>query len=460
MKRGHAGSRSLCARSGPDWVNPSRDAHGSAAAGIEALEGRVLLSASPGQGGRHGLDVVYVASNNPNPGQNAILAYHRDERTGALTPLAGGGVYPTGGTGFYNGDERLGPDDSDQEVVVTTDRKFLLVANQGSDDISVFRIRPDGSLRLAGDPTDSGGKQPASLGLARNDTLVVVNKGDEAPGQTGGSAPNYTSFHFKPSGRLEPTGSTIAAPPGSSPSQALISSDGRHVFGTNLFARPFPPPPGFPPFVPPLASELVSLNVDARGRLSQAPGSPAGFPVPGVPPFVLGLNAHPTRNILYGGFVVGNAIGVWTYGDNGALHFERALPLSGLGVCWIEISADGRRLYASDATSDSIDVVSLDDPLHPVELQNLDLAGPRLPLSPPGATIFNTTPFQLSLSSDDDFLYVLNHEATDDNSFPQGNAVHTLRVKPDGTLVEAQPTLVLPISVVPAGAHPLGIIAI
>src|SRR5690349_7490070 len=76
---------------------------------------------------------------------------------------------------------------------------------------------------------------------------------------------------------------------------------------------------------------------------------------------------------------------------------------------------DGRRLYASNATSDSIDVLAPDDPLHPGELQNLDLAGPRLPLSPPGATIFNTTPFQFSLSSDDDFLYVLNHEATDDD---------------------------------------------
>jgi hypothetical protein len=460
MTRRLSGSRSLCSRpSGPSFKTVSRDTHGSTAS-IEMLEGRVFLSASQGEGGRHGLDVVYVASNNPNPGQNAILAYHRDEQTGALTALGDGSVFPTGGTGFFNGDERLGPDDSDQEVIVTPDRKFLLVANQGSDDISVFRIRPDGSLRLAGDPVNSGGRQPVSLGLARNDTLVVVNKGDEAPGQTGGSAPNYTSFHFTPAGKLQPTGSSIAAPPGSSPSQALISSDGRHVFGTNLFARPFPPPPGFPPFVPPLASEIVSLNVDARGRLSQAPGSPSGFPAPGFPPFVLGLGTHPTQHVLYGGFVVGNAIGVWTYDNDGALHFQDAVPLSGLGVCWITVSKDGSRLYASDATSDSIDVLSLADPIHPVELQNLDLAGPRLPLSPPVATIFNTTPFQLSLSSDDDFLYVLNHEATDDNSFPQGNAVHTLKVRPDGTLVEAQPTLVLPISVVPAGAHPLGIIAI
>jgi hypothetical protein len=55
---------------------------------------------------------------------------------------------------------------------------------------------------------------------------------------------------------------------------------------------------------------------------------------------------------------------------------------------------------------------------------------------------------------------VLNHEATEDDSFPEGNAVHTRKVRPDGTLVEAQPTLILPQSVVPAGAHPLGIVAL
>jgi 6-phosphogluconolactonase (cycloisomerase 2 family) len=301
-----------------------------------------------------------------------------------------------------------------------------------------------------------------SLGLAGRDgdVLVVVNKGDQEPGQTTGSLPNYTSFNIRGNGKLVPTGSTIQAPPGSSPCQALISPDGRHVFGTNLFAHPFPPPPGFPPFVPPFASELVSLNIDRNGRLSQAPGSPQGFPIPGAPPFILGLGAHPTQHILYTGFVVANALGVYTYDDDGATHFAGALPLSGAAVCWIDISDDGKLLYAANSATDSIDVVSLADPLHPVELQNLDLQGPKGPLGFPAPVLFNTTPFQLTLSPDEDFLYVLNHEVTPDDTFPAGNAVHILRVRDDGTLAEQLPTLVLPQSAVPAGAHPLGILAL
>jgi hypothetical protein len=119
---------------------------------VEILEGRVLLS----HGGHGSLDVVYVATN--NAAGNAILAYHRNPATGALTELPDS-PFPTGGTGFYNDDERLGPDDSDQEVVASDDRKYLYVANQGSDDISVFKIKRDGSLKLIpGAPFDSGGR--------------------------------------------------------------------------------------------------------------------------------------------------------------------------------------------------------------------------------------------------------------------------------------------------------------
>jgi 6-phosphogluconolactonase (cycloisomerase 2 family) len=425
----------------------------------EPLEGRVFLSAGHGNG--HGradsLDVVYVASNNPTPGQNAVLAYHRDPRTGALTPLPGS-PFLTGGTGFYNSDERLGPDDSDQELIASPDRKTLFVANQGSDDISVFKIKKDGSLKLIpGGPFNSGGDQPVSLGLTGR-TLVVVNRGDQVPGQTAGRPPNYTSFHVSGNGKLEKV-STVNAPPGSSPSQALITPDGEHVFGTNLFARPFPPPPGFPPFLPPFGSELVSLRITRDGRLTPAPGTPQGFPLP-APPFILGVGAHPTRNIVYTGFVAANQLGVYTYNKAGTPTFVRSAPVVGAAICWIEVSEDGKRLYASNSATNSVAVFSLADPLNPVQIQEISLGGPSRPVPQPAPVLFSTTPFQLELSPDDDFLYVLNHETTVDDSFPQGNALHTLRVRPDGTLVEESGPLVFPTSHVPAGAHPLGVLVL
>lgn len=425
---------------------------------LEQLESRLLLSAVHGRGP----NVVYVPSNNPTPGQNAILAYRRDPDTGALQELRDS-PFLTGGTGYYNADERLGPDDSDQEVVTNDEHTLLFVANQGSDSISVFRIRQDGRLKLVpSSPFYSGGKQPVSIGLSGR-TLIVVNKGDELPGESGGSPPNYTSFRVKEDGRLSQVpGSQVIAPPGSSPSQALISRNGRFVFGADLFAQPFPAPPGFPPFLPPLASQLRSLRIGSDGRLTPVAGTPLNFPeAPPTPPFMLGMEIHPRQNILYVGFVAANKVGVFTYDNSGAIHFDHSVPLTGAGACWLTVSPDGKLLYAANSISDSIDVLSLADPLHPVELQNIDLNGPKAPLPPgPAPTGFDTTPFQLSLSPDARFLYVVNHEATADDSNPSGNALHILRVKSDGTLEELGSPLIFPESYVPAGAHPLGIVVL
>jgi len=426
---------------------------------IEHLEERMFLSTTLAP-----LNVVYVESNNPDPGQNAILAYHRNPTTGALTPFTAG-PFLTHGTGFFNDDERLGPDDSDQEIAVSADRRFLFAVNQGSGTIAVFTILADGRLRLIpGAPYKSGGDQPVSVGIASNNTLVVVNKGDADAGDTTGSKPNYTTFQISANGRLTKIpGSTVEIARGASPSQALISRDGKFVFGDNLFARQFPAPPGFPPFVPPFASELESFKVGTDGKLTRAPGSPFGFPVgPPEPPFMLGLQIHPTRNIVYAGFVVGNKIGVFTYDNNGVLHFVRAIQLRGIATCWLEVSDNGKFMYAANSADDSISVISLANPLNPVELQNIQLNGPKAPLPPPPAAVaFNTTPFQLTLDPTGKTLYVVNHETSPDNSTPQGNQLHVLKVQPDGRLTEdVTSPLIFPQSAVPARAHPQGIVAI
>src|SRR5262249_18352563 len=152
---------------------------------VETLEGRLVPSAVQ--------TVVYVETNDPTPGHNAILAYRSNPVDGSLTPL---GTYLTGGTGKANVADAIGPDASDQQVVVSRDPSPLLAVNPGSDTIAVVDVHEDGSLSLVkGAPFASGGVQPASLGLAGND-LYVVNKGDQQPGQaSGGSRPNYTGFH-------------------------------------------------------------------------------------------------------------------------------------------------------------------------------------------------------------------------------------------------------------------------
>src|SRR4029079_17444536 len=106
---------------------------------IETLERRELLSAAgrpdlfPSQNDR--TEFVYVESNNPEPGRNAVLAFRRNPSNGSLRQI---GTFLTRGTGFGNETQGLGPDDSDQEVVGSSDGRFLFAVNQGSNSIAVF----------------------------------------------------------------------------------------------------------------------------------------------------------------------------------------------------------------------------------------------------------------------------------------------------------------------------------
>src|SRR5262249_47346768 len=129
---------------------------------------------------------VYTETNNPNPGQNAVLGFHRNA-DGSLTQF---GSFATGGTGQLNVPKLVGPDDGDQQVQVTDDGKFLFAVNQGSDSVSAFRVQPNGRLRLVG-AFASGGDQPDSIGVAGN-RLYVANRGDAGQGKPGTTAPTVT----------------------------------------------------------------------------------------------------------------------------------------------------------------------------------------------------------------------------------------------------------------------------
>ena len=218
--------------------------------------------------------------------------------------------------------------------------------------------------------------------------------------------------------------------------------------------------------MPPFASALQSFRILPNGRLAQAPGTPQPSPLPPpAPPFILGLQVHPKEPLLYTGFVLAGAMGTYRYDRTGALTFLNAAPNTGLGICWIEVNKEGTYAYTSNSTDDSVSVYSLADPDHPVEIQKVDLKGPKLPLCPTpdpcAPVIFTTTPFQLELDPAGRFLYVINHETTLDDSFPEGNQLHILRVGPDGMLTEIPNSpVILPQSAVPAGAHPKGVIVL
>jgi len=409
---------------------------------IETLERRELLSAAHSDAflpHNTGPEFVYVESNNPEPGRNAVLAFRRNPATGSLRRI---GTFPTVGTGFGNATQGLGPDDSDQEVVASTDGRFLFAVNQGSNSIAVFGIKPNGVLQTVG-TYDSGGTQPVSLALA-GDHLYVVNRGDALQGRDATVAGNYTAFRVAQDGSLAPVpDSTITLPLGVSPAQALVSRDGRFVFGDNF---------AIPGTTPELAQTIDPFVIQPDGALRRAPGGPVAAAV--NPNVLLGTAVHPTLPVIYGGLVGANGIAVFTYDTQGSASFAGAVPDQGAAPCWIAVSADGRFLYASNTGTDSVGVFSLADPLHPVQLQEFALSGPFVPT---GATDRQTASFQIALDASGKSLYVVTQDTAAGRDFQEGNAVHALTVAPDGTLSESNPPVTFSASDVPAAARVQGV---
>src|SRR5437764_13349693 len=106
---------------------------------------------------------VYVQTNDAIA--NEIVACSRAE-DGALPPL---GRYSTGGRG--TGSPHLA---SAGSVVLSDDGRWLMVANAGSDELSLFAVQPDG-LRLA-DRAGSGGSKPTSAAVS-GALVYVLNNG-------------------------------------------------------------------------------------------------------------------------------------------------------------------------------------------------------------------------------------------------------------------------------------------
>jgi 6-phosphogluconolactonase len=114
---------------------------------------------------------------------NQVVVFDRD-RNGLLT-LAG--AVSTEGLGSGGDLDALG---SQGSLVLTKDHKWLLAVNAGSNDISVFGVKRDGLALVH--KVDSGGEFPVSLTVFRNLVYVLNAKGD----------PNITGFYLSHRGRL------------------------------------------------------------------------------------------------------------------------------------------------------------------------------------------------------------------------------------------------------------------
>lgn len=294
-----------------------------AAAGIGvAVAGPAAASVAPG--GSPVVGHVYVNDN--TAGTNTIGAFDR-HADGTLT-VEPGSPFAAGGAGTGAGLASQGA------LQTSRHGRYLIAADAGSNQISVLRIKHDGSLRLVpGGVVASRGVLPVSIAI-HDDLVYVANSGN------GGS--NYTGFRLNAGGRLAPVpASTVALPDGSAPGDILFNGDGTKLAGTRVGT-----------------SQIDSFTVGADGRLTDAPGSP--FPAQGFGPF--GSEFRPTNP---GQLFVSNAhnVGAGT-GTVSAFRVSASGKLSSIdsspfadnqtAPCWVEISHDGRYLFAVNTASGTV----------------------------------------------------------------------------------------------------------
>jgi 6-phosphogluconolactonase len=350
---------------------------------------------------RHGSD-VYVNDNTASA--NTVAGFHR-RPDGSLEPLPGS-PFAAGGAGTGAG---IG---SQGALQTAFDGRYVIAVDAGSDQISVLAVRRDGSLRpVRGGTVNSGGSEPVSIAV-HDDLVYVAN--------AGAGATNYTGFVLGFNGVLHPLpGSTVVLPDGSQPGDVLFNATGAKLAGTRVGT-----------------SLIDSFSVDRDGRLHAAPGSPYAAQGPG--PF--GSEFRPTDpNQLYVSNAHGGAgngtVSAFHDGWNGTLTSIGASPFADqqTAPCWVEISRDGRYLFAVNTAQPSISSYAINRD------GSLTLLGSTPFKNPAGLG-----PVDARLSPDGDTLFVVDGGTSQVSAFSVDG----------GSLTElpSSPTTL------PAGAKPFGLV--
>ena len=278
---------------------------------------------------------VYLDDN--TAGTNTIGAFDR-HADGSLSAMPGSPFLARGyGTGAGLA--------SQGALQLSSDGRYLLAVDAGSNQISVLRVGWDGSLQLVpGGVVSSDGPTPVSIAVHGN--LVYV-------ANSGAVGPNFTGFTLSPWGQLQPlAGSTVPVANGAQPDDVLFNSIGTALVG-NLTGT----------------SQIESFSVGWNGLLTVAPGFP--LTAQGLGPF--GSEFRPTNPFQLFVSNAHNGAGLGTVSAfdvawDGALSPVGGSPFADdqTAPCWVEISHDGQFLFTVNTAAGTISRV-LDRPQRDVE---------------------------------------------------------------------------------------------
>src|SRR3954453_17627657 len=184
-------------------------------ASLTALVAAVAAPAVAAAAPAHHAGYVYVNDN--TAGANTVAAFAR-QADGRLTRLARS-PFNAGGAGTGSGLTSQGA------IQVTSDGRYVLAVDAGSNEISVLKAHHNGAVQLV-DVVSSHGIQPVSV--AEHDGLVYV-------ANAGAGASNYTGFTLNPGGQLRPLpGSTFPLPDDAQPGDVLFNSSGTNLIGARI----------------------------------------------------------------------------------------------------------------------------------------------------------------------------------------------------------------------------------
>lgn len=304
---------------------------------------------------------VYLLTN--SAGTNAIQTYTRDA-DGALTFFA---ETPTGGSGSGDNLESSG-----NALFLDSGNELLYAVNAGSNSISAFFIRTDGTLELL-DTVNSGGVRPVSI-ASQFDTIYVLNRGD------GVTAANIAGFRLIGGQLISIDNSNLALSTGNAaPTQIGFSPSGTILTISESASNV-------------LTTFEFDSNLAATNRLSEpaAGQNPSGFDY--TPGGIL-VCAESNGNQANGGSVSSYQVGV-----NGSVSLVSGpVASSQTGTCCVKVLSNGLFALVSNPGSSNISVYSI---------------ASDGSVSATGTTITTElAPTELTVSENEDFLYVLNRDS-------------------------------------------------